>query len=240
MKHQLITGLLSVLMLASCNIGNEQITGNGNIRSEERTVSSFDEVEVDGALDVYISQGDMKPVRIEGDENLIQYIEIVEEGDRIKLRTRDNVNLNFTEDVKVYITAPEYRSLDVGGASKITGKTAIDNNQNLSLKLSGASEVTIDVDAPEIQSDLSGSSTLNVKGKTKEFNLETSGASKARCFNLLSENTFAHVSGASNAEVYASVKLDAQVSGAGNVKHKGNAKNIKQEVSGAGSMNKVD
>ncbi len=240
MKHQLITGLLAVLMLASCNIGNEQITGNGNIRSEERTVSSFDEVEVDGALDVYISQGDMKPVKIEGDENLIQYIEIVEEGDRIKLRTRDNVNLNFTEDVKIYITAPEYRSLDVGGASKITGQTAIDNNQNLSLKLSGASEVTIDVDAPEIQSDLSGSSTLNVKGETKEFNLETSGASKARCFNLLSENTFAHVSGASNAEVYASVNLDAKVSGAGSVKHKGNAKSIKQEVSGAGSMNKVD
>lgn len=240
MKHLLITGSLAALMFASCNIGNEQVKGNGNIRSEERTVSSFDEVEVDGALDVYISQGDMKPVRIEGDENLIPYIEIVEEGDRIKLRTRNNVNLNFTEDIKVYITAPQYRSIDVGGASKITGQTAIDNNQNLSLKLSGASEVTIVVDAPEIQSDLSGSSTLNVKGKTKEFNLETSGASKARCFNLLSENTFAHVSGAGDAEVYASVKLDAQVSGAGNVKHKGNAKSIKQEVSGAGSVNKVD
>jgi len=240
MKHLLVTGSLAALMFTSCNIGNEQIKGNGNIRSEERTVSSFDEVEVHGALDVYISQGDMKPVRIEGDENLVPYIEIVEEGDRIILRTRDNINLNPTEEMKVYVTAPQYRSLDVSGASKLTGQTSIDNNQNLLVKVSGASEVTIDVDAPEIKSDISGSSTLNLKGKTKEFTLETSGASKARCFNLLSENTFADVSGAGEAEVYASVRLDAEVSGAGNLKHKGNAKSIKQEASGAGSVNKAD
>lgn len=238
MKHILVTGSLAALMFVSCNIGDEQITGNGNIRSEERTVSSFDEVEVQGALDVYISQGDVKPVRIEGDENLIPYIEIVEQGDRITLRMRENVNINPTEEMKVYVTAPKFRSFDVSGASKVTGQTAIDNNQNLSVIVSGASEVTIDVDAPEIKSDLSGSSTLNLKGETKEFRLETSGASKARCFGLLSENTFANVSGAGDAEVYASVRLEAEVSGAGNIKHKGNAKSIKQEVSGAGSVNK--
>lgn len=240
MKHLLVTGLLAALLFTSCDIGHEQIRGNGNIRSEERTVSSFDEVEIQGALNVYISQGDRKPVRIEGDENLIPYIEIVEQGDRITLRTKDDVNINPTEEMKVYITAPQYKSFEVSGASKLTGQTAIDNNQNLSVNVSGASEVTIDVDAPEIQSDLSGASTLNLKGETKEFRLETSGASKARCFNLLSENTFADVSGAGDVEVYASVKLEAKVSGAGNVKHKGNAKNIKQEVSGAGSVNKVD
>lgn len=240
MKRLIITGSLAALLFTSCNIGHEQIRGNGNIRSEERTVSSFDEVEVQGALNVYISQGDRKPVKIEGDENLIPYIEIVEQGDRITLRTRDNVNVNPTEEMKVYVTAPQYRSFDVSGASKLTGQTPIDNNRNLSVNVSGASEVTIDVDAPEITSDISGASTLNLKGETKEFRLETSGASKARCFNLLSENTFADVSGAGDVELYASVKLEAQVSGAGHVKHKGNAKSIKQEVSGAGSVNKVD
>ena len=48
------------------------------------------------------------------------------------------------------------------------------------------------------------------------------------------------ISGAGSAEVYASVKLDAEVSGAGTVRYKGNATNVSQHVSGAGSVNKVE
>jgi hypothetical protein len=47
------------------------------------------------------------------------------------------------------------------------------------------------------------------------------------------------ISGAGSAEVYASVKLDATVSGAGNVNYKGNASEVNQHVSGAGSVKKV-
>lgn len=240
MKHILLFLSLTQVMLTSCNIGNEQVKGNGNMRSEERTVTSFDEVEVHGDLDVFVSQGDFKPLKIEGDENLIPYIEIVEQGDKITLRTRDGYNLNPTKDIKIYVTAPGFKSFDVSGSCKITGQTAIDNKQNLSLGLSGASEISIELDAPEIRLNISGSGSATLKGETKEFRLEISGAGEAHCFNLLSENTFVDISGAGDAEVFASVKLDVEVSGAGNVKYKGKAKSVKQEVSGAGSVKNVD
>ena len=44
---------------------------------------------------------------------------------------------------------------------------------------------------------------------------------------------------AGDAEVYASVKLDVSVSGAGNVRYKGNAV-VNKSVSGAGSVKKVE
>ncbi|MCP2936704.1 DUF2807 domain-containing protein, partial [Salmonella enterica subsp. enterica serovar Typhimurium] len=65
-------------------------------------------------------------------------------------------------------------------------------------------------------------------------------ASDAKCFDLKSENTKVEISGAGDAEVFASVQLDARVSGAGSVKYKGNAASVNQKVSGAGSVKKVE
>ncbi len=62
----------------------------------------------------------------------------------------------------------------------------------------------------------------------------------AHCYDLLSENARVDITGAGSAEVYASVKLDAQVSGAGSVNYKGNPTNVKQEVSGAGSVSRAN
>lgn len=240
MKQLLSLITCLAVVFSSCDIGDERLKGNGNIRTEERTVSSFDEIAVHGAIEVYLSQGDFAPLKFEGDENLLQYIEVVEEGDKITIQPRDDYNLDFTNEMKVFVTAPEFRRLDVSGASKIIGQSMIDNNRALTLHLSGASEMNLNVDAPEIKADLSGACTLKAKGQTREVSFQLSGASNAKCFDLLAEETSVDISGAGNAEVYASVQLKAEVSGAGNVKYKGNAKNIKQEVSGAGTVSKVD
>jgi hypothetical protein len=76
-------------------------------------------------------------------------------------------------------------------------------------------------------------------GETKDFRVDCSGASKAKCFELLTETTYVDLSGASDAQVFASIKIDAHISGAADLKYKGNA-TVTQDVSGAGSIKKVD
>lgn len=231
--------LLVSTLFTSCRfIGGKRVKGNGNIKTEERTVSLFTKVEVHGAIKVYVSQGELKPVKIETDENLLPYIELIQEGDQLTVKTRNGYNLSSSGDMKIYVTAPSYKRIEVSGACDIIGETKIDDNENLDLHVSGAGEIKMDVDAPEIVAKISGSGSVNLKGETKRFDLNLSGAANAHCYDLLSENTKVEISGAGDAEVYASVKLDAQVSGAGTVNYKGNAQNINQHVSGAGSVNK--
>ena len=98
----------------------------------------------------------------------------------------------------------------------------------------------MEVDVPEIESEISGSGAITLKGETRKFTLKTSGAAKAMCYDLLSEETIVDISGAGEAQVYASQKLQVDVSGAGNVSYKGEVKNISQEVSGAGSVRKAN
>jgi len=107
------------------------------------------------------------------------------------------------------------------------------------MEVSGAGDINMDVNAPGITAEVSGVGNVNLKGETKTFDLDLSGASKVHCYDLLSESTKVEISGVGNADVYASVKLDAHVSGAGSVSYKGGATNVSQEVSGVGSVKKV-
>lgn len=239
MKKIFLILMITSFMLASCRFGDgKRVHGDGKIETEERVVSAFNSLDVRGAMKVIIAQGDVKKIQIETDENLIQYVEVKQEGDKLIIKSRDGYNLNPTGDMLVYVTAPVFKSINVSGACDINGQGKINNGENMKMHVSGAGDIKMQVDAPALDIRISGSGTVNLKGETKDFDLQLSGAANAHCYDMLSENTKVVISGAGDAEVYASVKLDARVSGAGTVSYKGNAKDVSQKVSGAGSVKK--
>jgi hypothetical protein len=231
---------LPVVMSACHNILGKRVRGNGNIKTEDRSVSDFKNVEVDGAAKVLVSQSDHSSVKIEGDENLLGYMEVSQQGDRVYIRERHGYHLVPTGDIKVYVSTKVYNQIKVSGAVDIIGQSKISNPEDLALSVSGAGDIKMDVDAPRLTADVSGSGSVDLKGQTKDVDLDLTGAGHAHCYDLLAENTKVDISGAGDAEVFASVKLDATVSGAGNVNYKGNATTVNQHVSGAGSVHKAD
>jgi hypothetical protein len=229
------------IMAGSCGyIGGKRVRGNGNWKTEERSVSSFDAVEAHGAIDVYVSQGTSSSVKIEADENLQNYIEVFVSGSKLVVRNKSGYNLKPTNDMRVHVTAPLYKKIDVSGACDIVGQTKLTNAEPIELEVSGAGKIEMDINAPKVGVRMSGAGNVKLSGETKDFDVDLSGASDAKCFDLKSENTKVEISGAGDAEVFASVQLDARVSGAGSVKYKGNAASVNQKVSGAGSVKKVE
>jgi len=237
-KYYFLT-VIAFLTLASCRFLGKRVRGNGVIKTEERTVSPFREVEAAGNIQLLVLQGDLKPVKLEGDENILTYIEVIQEGERITIKTKEGVNLVPSGDLKVYVTSPTYKSIEVSGSSDIIGQTKITSADDLSLEASGAGDIKMEVDAPKITAGISGSGSVNLKGQAKDFDINLTGAGHAYCYDLLTENTTVDISGAGSAQLYASVKLKADISGAGNISYKGNA-SVSQQISGAGSVNKAD
>jgi hypothetical protein len=231
--------IIALPLLSSCHhFGGKRVRGNGNIKTEERTVSSFKNLEVSSSFNVYVTQGELKPVKIEGDENLLQYIEVSQEGDRIIIRNRNGFNLDGSNDLSIHVTAPVFNSISLSGAGNIESENKIASPENLELDLSGAGDIKMEIDVPKFKAEISGAGSMYVKGQTKDVDLGVSGVGSAHCYDLLAENTKVDVSGVGSAEVYASVKLDAQVNGVGSVHYKGNAPNVSQHVSGVGSISK--
>ena len=228
------------LFLFSCDhMFGKRVHGNGNVVTQDRSVNSFKNIEVGGAAKVFVSQGDQHSVKVEVDENLQQFVEVSQEGDKVIVRERRGFNLDPTGDLKIYVTSPVYNDIDVSGACDIIGQTKINNPEDISMHISGAGTMKMDVDAPRVSAEVTGSGNIDLMGETKTADLDLSGSGHAHCFNLKAENTKVSISGAGSAEVYASVRLNAEVSGAGSVDYKGGG-TVDQHVSGAGGVHKAD
>lgn len=240
MKRIIVLSLVFAGIFCSCRyFGGERIHGNGIIKNEERKVGSFTAINVSGSMNVYVTQDSSYSVKIEADENLMEYIDIHVDEERLYVEPEHGFNLDPSGKIKVFVSAPVMNRFKASGACDIYSQSKITSDKPIAINISGAGKADMELKAPEINVDLSGASTIKLKGQTKDFIVEGSGSSDIQCFDLMTENTRVKISGAGNAEVFASITLDARISGAGGVKYRGNP-TVKQNVSGAGSIRKAD
>ncbi|MEO7922448.1 MAG: head GIN domain-containing protein [Chitinophagaceae bacterium] len=225
--------------MLSCDFMHDKIRGNGVIKTETRSTGNFSGVDVSGNIDVYLKQDSSRSVRIEADENLMEYIVVKTDGDELVIETKEGHNLSGSKDIKVYVSSPVFSKLEASGACSINSETVIANPGMISIDLTGASDARLELNSPKLEADLTGASSITLKGQSKDISIEATGASHARCFELMTENAAIAVTGASRADVFASVSLRASASGASHIKYKGNAA-VSKSASGASSIDKAD
>lgn len=233
--------IITPFVLISCRGGifGKRVAGDGNVRTETRSAGTFNSVDVSGAMDLYVRQDSSRSIKIEADENLLSYIVVDNEGDKLVIKPKNGFNLKPTGSIKVYVSSPVFKKIEASGACDVFSQNQITSTEAVDLDLSGSSDAKMDIKAPKISADVSGACSVELKGETREFNGDGSGSSNFKCFELKAENVVIDISGAGDAEVYASAKLDVDVTGAGGVKYKGNP-SINQKISGAGSVKKAD
>lgn len=212
--------------------------GNGIISSEQRNISGFDGVSVHGGMDVVLISGP-HGVRVEADENLLQYIETEVDGDMLEIGPRKGYNLRPEKAMKVYVSAPYFNDIEVSGSGSVVSQSKIKAENRLVTDISGSGEMKLDVDAPEVEMDITGSGNVMLSGATRKLRADITGSGELMAFNLMSEETEVEISGSGDAEVYASKVLGVSISGAGNVDYKGNPPSLNQNVAGSGTVRKV-
>jgi len=239
MKLPLFFFLALFILTASCHyIDGKRISGNGNVTTTTRSTQSFTDIEVHGAIDVVIKQdSSSSSVKVEADQNLQDIIYVHSNGSRLEIGTEEGYSIHHYSKMVVYVNNPFFQKIAVSGACNLTSDGKISGTSPFLLDLSGASEADLDISSETISIDASGACKAKLTGQTKNLDIEGRGATELHCYDLLSENATIKLSGAGNAEVFASVKLEASTSGAADVRYKGNAV-VSGHVSGAGSIEK--
>ena len=240
MKRLIILSFLFSSLFISCrHITGKRISGNGNIITRARPVGSFNGVNVSGGIDVYIKQDSVTALKIEADENLQEYVHVTVDENILEIKEENGYDLQSAKGIKVFVSGPLFRHVEASGACNIYSQNQLISPDPVSIDLSGASNIKMELKAPKIGVDLSGAGTITLKGEAKDFSVVGSGSTHVKCFDLSAQNTDIELSGAGNAELFASEKLNVHVYGAADVRYKGNA-TLSQEVSGAGSVKKAD
>lgn len=238
MKRTLLICSLSLFALSACNMNS--VKGDGHVITRNFDQKGFRDIEASSSLEVHLSQGPEYKIKVEGEENIIQQLDIHVNGDKLSVGMKNNVMINTHHPLKVFITAPEFRQIEGSGACQFFSTGKLTSNSEFKIDLEGACETKLEVDAPKIDVDASGASEIKMKGHARDFSIDASGASDIDCFDLLTENTTLDISGGGSANVYASQSLTVSVSGAGDVHYKGKPSKINKDISGAGSITEAN
>ena len=77
MKKIALFSLVILVFASGCReIAGRRVRGSGNIITENRNESGFNSIDVSGAIDVYVKQDSTTSVKVEADDNILEYIEV--------------------------------------------------------------------------------------------------------------------------------------------------------------------
>ena len=202
--------------------------------SQVREITAYKKLEISGAANVVYTQSDTLSLRIVANENEINNIITSVENETLVIKAKGN----FTHSYKIFISGNSLNHITSSGASKITTTNQL-LTDSLSLNVSGASDVTLNLKTKAIDVLLSGASNVNLEGTTQTLYSTISGASSLKAYKLLATTTNIKASGASSAKVYASEKINANATGSSSIKFKGEPKEVSAEASSSSFIAKV-
>jgi len=148
MKNVIFTSLAACLVLVSgCRWPG--IQGNGKIRTDQRPVGAFANIDVRGAFEIEWQNG-APSLQITTDENLLPYIDSGVSGDTLRLRTREQIRPSHS--IKVVMSSPTRTGAKISGAVKMAVKQL--NGPRFAMECSGASRVSLDGNVDQLLADM--------------------------------------------------------------------------------------
>ena len=207
---------------------------SGNVRNFN--YSNFDHISIGGPYHVQITQGNNYSVRVRAGNEEIDRMEIEQNGSELSINYEDKtINLfDDREPILIQITAPNINEIDLNGAIKadVTGITSKD----LDVSLTGATKAAFNVRTRNLKADIAGASASKFVGTTDMFDVNAAGACSIDADGLRANRVKIDASGMTVAKVYASSELQAEASGASQIKYKGNPGNTQINANGASKV----
>ena len=239
--------LLGLIVISGCEMltefnsiddyNNNSITGSGNLITISKPLTGFNSIEASHTFELNIIQSDVFNVDIELDDNLLEYLTVEKNGDKLILGLRD-INSTNNVTLRADISMPDIGWIRLSGASKLDFAD-MKLTRSLTLNLSGASSVTGKLIVEELYAGLSDASYISFTGNARKINIEGSGASMIAFENFIVNDALIFMSGASFITLNVTDYLSAYLSGASVLGYYGNPAIGVLETSGGAYIRKL-
>ena len=232
-KSKMFVLFLAVILLAGC--GSRTITGSGNVVTQEEAITGFDKVDISHAFHVDISQGDTFSVVVRADDNLVEYLRVIKEGNTLQIGLVPNPPNIRSATLQAEVTMPELTGLDMRGASHVT-ITGFKSAQALAANVSGASHLQGDIEAGNVTFNVDGNSEVILTGSAQNVMIEAEGSSEVDLTDFPVVDANVKAGGKSQVTVNVSGRLDVDASNASHVTYLGSPTLGKMDTSGSASI----
>ncbi|MDX6746353.1 head GIN domain-containing protein [Polaribacter sp. PL03] len=215
--------------------GSKRIKGNGNIVTVNRTTDNYRGIAAGGSFDVVLVKGKEGKITIEGEENIIPFIETEISGGILKIKYQKNTNIRTTKRVTVTVTFNKIESVALGGSGNISSEEVIKAN-DLNVSLGGSGNINLKIDTDTVSTKIGGSGNIELQGNTNELSCSIAGSGSIRAYNLNADEVNATIAGSGSVKTTVKNKIKAKLVGSGSIYYKGNPKHVDSKSVGSGSI----
>lgn len=206
-----------VLLTAGCSVTSVSSSiakGSGKMATRAYAVQDFTSLDIGNAFQVQVTQGDAFKVTVTADENLLDYVRVVQSEGELRIYVDSNTLSSYTfTRQEATITMPALTAVRLSGASRVN-LTGFAPSATFAAELTGASRLNGNVQATEIHLQAAGASQVDLTGSSTTLSLTGEGASQALLGRLTVEKANVVMRGASRATINAQAHLDYDLAGA--------------------------
>ncbi len=233
---KIIIATLLSLSLVSCHF-DFGVAGNGNVTIEDRNLNEpFTSIKATEGLHVYLTQSDTESISVEADENLQELIITEIENGVLKIHTKENIGRSQSKKIMV-----SFKTLS--GVTSTSGSHVYSTNtittDNLELKNTSGSNMTLKVNTTILHSRSTSGSHLRLSGNTSKIIAEATSGSSVKAGDLHAEYSEVKATSGARMTINTSKKLIAKATSGGHVKFYGNPETVKKSDDVSGSIFKI-
>ena len=152
------------------------IKGNGVATTETRNISGYTSLACGGPMKVEIEYGSSNTIKVEGDENILPYIETYVKDGELTIKVKERTSVKPQVPLRVHVSMTTINSLAQSGSGEIKGNGNFTSTQITAIAISGSGAINLKFNTFSGMSiSMSGSGSVNMEG---ELNDDSPYASK--------------------------------------------------------------
>lgn len=233
-------GAVLALGLGGCSwLDETKVSGGGAVIEQQHPMGQqVTRVLAGVPANLHLVAGDRSGIRIKGQENLLPYLVLTEQGDKLEIEVRDGHRLDLSEPIDITITLPELHELALAGLAR--GDLSGFKGDELVLSVAGLGDIVASqLELNRLEGNVAGAGSLDLgEGSARKIELNIAGAGGVSGGALRGEEVEVNIAGSGDVEVRASELLKVGIAGAGSVSYWGDPK-LKSEIFGSGAVSRA-
>lgn len=240
MRLSLTLSLLFLFTLnASCQWGfNKRIKGNGDVTTEERSVTDFKGVSTCCNIDAVLTPGRFS-VEVEAESNLQEYIETRVVAGRLEIGFKSNYSIRNNRPITVRISLPELDYVAASSSGSIRGRGTFSGDE-LEADVSSGAEIELAFEGERAMLEASSGGGVELSGRVDRVRANASSGGRVRAGDLTARRVNADVSSGAGITVRAAEEIRADASSGGRVRYHGNPGTVDADTSSGGSVKRAN
>lgn len=232
-------GAVLALGLSGCSWQDDvKVSGAGALVEQQHPLGrEVTRVLAGVPANIHLVAGEARGIHIRGQGNLLPYLDLTEQDDKLEIEVKEGYRLAPTEPLEITITLPELHELALAGTGN--GELRDFKGDELVLSVAGTGDIVASgLELNRLEGNIAGAGSLDLgTGSARDVELNIAGSGGVLGARLLSQEADVNIAGSGEVEVRVQERLKIEIAGSGSVSYWGDPE-LTSEIAGSGLVNR--